>query len=116
MPDSFIIEREDPTTRAVILRIKGTLDAKNSPVLTRACAQVAEEGRHLVLCLSEVDFIASSGVGALLAIAEDFQESKLEVRFAQLSTAVSSVIELLNLDQFLKIIPTPDEALTDLAA
>ncbi|MBU1947275.1 MAG: STAS domain-containing protein [Candidatus Eisenbacteria bacterium] len=101
---------------AMILRIQGNLDSKSTPVFLRHCHQVKAAGRNLVLNLSDVQFIASSGIGGLLALREDFEEAGLGVRYAALSSAVESVINLLNLGAFLGIYPTEDEALSSLAA
>ena len=101
---------------AMILRIQGNLDSKSTPVLLQHCHQVKEAGRNLVLNLSEVPFIASSGIGGLLALREEFEEAGLGVRYAALSSAVDSVIKLLNLEAFLGIDTTEDEALASLSA
>ena len=101
---------------AVILRVAGRLDAKSAPALLQRCAAARAGRRHLVLNLSGVTFIASSGIGALLGLAEEFRQGRYRVRFVCLSSAVSSVIGLLNLDQFLAIDAGEEEALDELAA
>jgi anti-anti-sigma factor len=55
------------------------------------------------LNLSEVSFIASSGIGALLSVAERYRGQGVQLGFASVSPAVSSVVGLLNLEQFLSI-------------
>jgi anti-sigma B factor antagonist len=67
-----------------------------------------------VLNLSGVTFIASSGVGALLALVEECRQSGEQVRIAAASPAVRSVVGLLNLQQFLAMSPTEDEAMTSI--
>jgi len=100
----------------VLLRISGRLDAKSAPQLLERCAVVRTAGYNLILNLGGVTFVASSGIGALLAVAEQFREAECRIRFASLSAAVESVIKLLNLDQFLTIDPTEDDSLTALEA
>ena len=66
------------------------------------------ERKNLIVNLAEVDFVASSGVGSLLALTEEFEEEGLRICFVHLSDVVESVIKLLNLDSFLTILE--DEA------
>jgi len=55
--------------------------------------------------MSDVTFVASGGLGTLLALTEEFGEAGGCLYLAPVSDAVSSVVKLLNLDQFLAIIP-----------
>jgi len=98
----------------VLLRVKGRLDVKTSPILLQRVAEIQANGQNLVLNLSEVSFMGSSGIGALLVLVEQFQEQGGSVRFASLSPAVDSVVKLLNLDRFLSIDPTENESLAAL--
>jgi anti-sigma B factor antagonist len=112
----FDIETIASGERTAVLRVRGRLDARSAPVLTARCAEVRKEGRHLILNLSGVSFLASSGVGALLALVEEYHQSTSRVRLVEVSPAVDSVIRLLNLDQFLAIDPTEAAALSMLEA
>jgi len=96
------------------LRVKGRLDAKTAPILLQRVAAIQGSGQNLVLNLSEVTFMGSSGIGALLVLVEQFQEQGGSVRFVSLSPAVDSVVKLLNLDRFLSIDLTESDALTAL--
>lgn len=116
MHDRFLITDIPTKGRAALLRVSGRLDTKNATVLLGRCQEVRSSGRDLVLNLAGVTFIASSGVGALLAMVEQFRESSARVRLAELSPAVDSVIRLLNLDQFLTIDDKEDDSITALAA
>ena len=114
MPDDFQISNGTTKGRTVLLRVTGRLDTKTASQLLHRCRAVRSGGQNLVLNLSEVSFIASSGIGALLALVEQFHESGASVRFAALSSPVESVIKLLNLDQFLTIDPSETDALSAL--
>lgn len=102
--------------RTTILRVRGRLEAHSASSLLARCAEVRNSGRHLVLNLSGVTFIASSGVGALLALVEEYRQSQLQVRIAVASPAVDSVVRLLNLQPFLVMSATEDEATAGLEA
>jgi anti-sigma B factor antagonist len=115
MADEFSIQQLDHPEGPVALRVSGQLNAKSTPALLDRCREVKAAGKPLALNLSGVSFIASSGIGGLLALAEEFSEAGLRVRFAELSAAVDSVIKLLNLDSFLGIDGSEAESLAELS-
>ncbi|HUK62685.1 MAG TPA: STAS domain-containing protein, partial [Dongiaceae bacterium] len=54
-----------------VLRVRGRLDARSAPLLSSRCVELRGQGRRLILNMSGVTFIASSGIGALLAMVEE---------------------------------------------
>jgi anti-anti-sigma factor len=112
MPEPFQIMNGPSDARVAVLRVSGRLDSASAAELAQRCAAIGDSGRDLVLSLERVSFIASSGVGALLAVAEKFRASGHSMRLAALSPSVDAVIRLLNLDQFLTIHPTEVAAMT----
>ncbi|HET7496753.1 MAG TPA: anti-sigma factor antagonist [Candidatus Eisenbacteria bacterium] len=110
MPDSFGIQ-EETRGSAVLLRVRGRLDARSAPHLLEVGSRVRMRGRNLVLDLSGVTFMASSGLGSLLSLAEEFRQTDFRLRIASPSAAVTSVIQLLNLQPFLSIDASEEEAL-----
>jgi len=116
MSDDLVISNVGNGGRTAILRLKGRLDVKTSPVLLQKAAEVQANGQNLVLNLSEVSFIGSSGIGALLVLVEQFQEQAGVVRLASPSPSVASVIKLLNLDRFLAVDPSEEKALAEIGA
>jgi anti-anti-sigma factor len=108
---------EAPRQGAAILRVTGRLDARNAQTLLRTCRVHEEKGdRNLVINLAEVTFVASSGVGTLLALTEELADAGGSVHLVALSDPVKSVIELLNLTQFLNLGASEDEALEAIGA
>ena len=116
MKPEFEIDVQDLGATATVLRLRGRLDARGATVLTARCAEARAGGRHLVLNFGEVTFIASSGIGALLALVEECRHSRTRVRLAVVPPTVDSVIRLLNLDQFLSIVATEADARAELEA
>jgi anti-anti-sigma factor len=116
MPEEFRISDGMNSGKTCLLRVGGQLDARAAAQLLAHCSAICKAEKNLVLNLAEVSFIASSGIGALLALVEQFRESGCSVRFVSLSAAVDSVIRLLNLDQFLTIDPTEADAVSALEA
>ena len=116
MNQDFQITSEDAGANVTVLRLCGRLDSRGASVLTARCAEVRGQRRHLVLNMRGVSFIASSGVGALLALVEECRQTRTRVRLAEVPPSVDSVIRLLNLDQFLSIDATEGDSRSDLEA
>jgi anti-anti-sigma factor len=110
MNEPFRLEVAAPSPKVAVVRVHGHLDARNAGTLLAQCRDVVREGKHLVLNLAGVSFISSSGIGALLALVEELQQTDYTVRLAEVSPAVDSVIRLLNLDQILSIDTTEQAA------
>jgi stage II sporulation protein AA (anti-sigma F factor antagonist) len=99
------------------IRIEGRLDARSAQVLMEHCRGLVEKGhRHLLINLSGVSFVASSGIGTLLALTEGLKEKGGSLHLIEPSEAVRSVVKLLNLCQFLAINSSEDEALAAIGA
>src|SRR6185436_5949792 len=111
MNDSdFVLEDGGVQGRTAILRIRGRLDGETAQRLMERCAEVQANGQNLVLNLAGVTFLGSSGVGALLALVEQFQEQAGAIHFAELSEDARAVIELLDLTPYLTIHDREDDA------
>jgi anti-anti-sigma factor len=103
--------------RARVLRVSGRLDARSAQDLVAQCQTLLDQGhKNVVISMSGVSFVASSGIGSLLALTESFQDAGGSLRLAHLSHAVRSVVDLLNLGQFLAIDATEEEALVAIGA
>jgi anti-sigma B factor antagonist len=112
MPTEFTLTETLREGNVAALAVAGRLDAAAAGGLRRHCTALREAGhRHLALDLSGVSFVASSGVGALLALTEEFG-AEGGLYLAPPSPAVLSVIRLLNLQQFLAIYDSQEEALS----
>jgi anti-anti-sigma factor len=116
MSNDLEISEVENRGRTAVLRLKGRLDAKTSPILLQRVSDIQANGQNLVLNLAEVSFMGSSGIGALLVLVEQFQEQAGVVRLASPSPAVEAVIKLLNLDRFLAVDPTEEKALAEIGA
>ena len=110
------IIRRDDRGRVAILRVSGRLDSHTAPRLIEQSAQVQAEGRNLVINLSGVTFLGSSGVGALLILVDQFQQQAGSVHFAAISDSARSVVDLLDLEAYLPVHDTEEEALRAMEA
>ena len=117
MAESADIREYAGDARAHVLRVSGRLDARSAQTLMTQCQSLLDRGvKHVVIAMPDVSFVASSGIGSLLALTESFKDAGGSVRLAQLSQPVKSVVDLLNLGQFLAIDATEEDALTALGA
>lgn len=117
MDNEFSIQVGRTHGAAQLLRVSGRLDARTAQELMSACRKARESGCRRVLAdLSGVTFVASSGIGTLLALTEEFREAGGGIHLVAPSEAVRSVVGLLNLGQFLSIAETEDEALQAMGA
>jgi anti-anti-sigma factor len=94
-----------------LFRVSGQLDARSAGSLLEACSPCCQPGGVLVLNLQGIHFLSSSGIGALLALDEDFRRCDASLRLSCLSPVVRSAIELLNLDQYLDLRIDDEDAL-----
>lgn len=114
MSGTIRITRTLTEDRLVVLKVDGRLDAHNANHLRKKGAEVAAEGRNLVINLRGVTFMGSSGLGALLALSEEFQEQAGEIRVVEPSEAARLVFRLVSLDQILMIDETEAEGVSAL--
>lgn len=112
MSDQFEIEVVERREKAAVIRLSGSLEVIAADALKKRCTEVKEEGfQYLALDMSDVGFIASSGVGVLLALTEEIGTAGGTLFLTSVPPAVESVITMLNLDRFLAIYPGVDDAL-----
>ena len=113
MVQEFHIEEVSQPGGAALLRIAGRLDARGAQAMSLRCKDLRDRGAaRLVLNLAGVSFVASSGIGSLLALTEQARDGGGCVRLVHLSDAVRSVVDLLNLEEFLQIDETEQAGLT----
>lgn len=99
------------TPAYLLLRLTGTLDGRSASELTAHCSAAASTARRLILNLAGVDMITSSGIGVLLALVEEHGQQFNNVRVAEPSPAVSAVIRVLNLNQFLTLDDSEEQSI-----
>ncbi len=97
---------------AIIVVVAGELTLREAPEFHGALLELCEESpKHLVVELSEVSFIDSSGVGTLTDVFRKLNKRGGRLALVGLRKMVRSVFEITRLDQFLAIFDTEEEAL-----
>lgn len=88
------------------------LDAHNSGELKNRMLSLFEEGKiNIVINLSEVRFIDSSGLGALVSGYKNASARNGNLKLCCLQPQVKSMFELTRLHRVFEIFPTTEEAI-----
>ena len=100
-----------------VLQPEGRLNSRAARDLLMRCETLYDEGYYqIIVKLSDVTFIASSGAGTLVKLTYDFLEREGFFQIAAVSDPVMRVVDLLNSRQFLNITADVDEAMEKLDA
>lgn len=92
----------------------GRLNMVSAPALRETVAVALAAGRtRIVIDLSGVDFVDSSGLGALIGCLKSARQLGGDLRIAQPTAQVEMVLQLSNLDRVLKSYESTAEAYSD---
>lgn len=92
--------------RVDLVEVKGRVDSSNASQLDNTFKGLAEQGRHnLVVDLSEVNYMSSAGIRALVSALRENRKHNGDVYLAQLSTRVEEVLTLAGLETLFQSYP-----------
>ena len=112
MSKQFTITQDKDNETIPVLHLSGRLDADGAYTLRTRVLEFKERGHtRVVIHLAELEFVASSGLGTFLLLTEEFLDVGGSISFVAPSPDVRQVISLMNLDQFLNLVDTEEEAL-----
>src|ERR1700746_3036180 len=101
-----------PRGRPDVLPLKGEIDLHVSPSVTASLnAMIEKKPRRLVVDLSEVTYIDSAGLAALIEAMQKVEGYGGKFLLAGLQETVRSIFEISRLDQVFQIFPDADAAL-----
>ena len=104
----YRVEKHDDVD---VLKISGRLDLVSSNNLKDSVRQRLDEKRTLlVLNMRGVDFINSSGLGALVSILKDVRLVSGRLALSELAPYVQEIFEITQLTNVFEIHPTETEA------
>jgi len=105
----------DPTPRrdrSNVLPLKGEIDLHVSPSITASLNRMIEKKpKRLVVDLSDVTYIDSAGLAALIQAMQKVEGYGGKFLLAGLQETVRSIFEISRLDQVFQIFPNTDAAL-----
>ncbi len=97
-----------------IFRLTGLLDAFSEPAFRKVIGNCIDEGpKDVVLVLSQIDFIDSSGLGALVQLVKQAQTGGGSLQVVT-NPRVTQTVKLVRLEKFLSLQPSVDIALENL--
>lgn len=97
---------------AAIVRPKGDVDLQRSPVLREHLKSVSDrKPSRLVVDLSEVSYMDSSGVATLVEAMQLARKGKYPLVLCCLQDRVKSIFEIARLDTVFEITPDIDSAM-----
>ncbi len=94
---------------ATVIAVRGEIDIASVPHLQSALEEGQRSGGQLVVDMTNVGFMGSAGLSALMVASEAAKPLRLRV---VASDAVRRPIEVTGLDKLLEMFPTLDDALT----
>jgi anti-anti-sigma factor len=95
-----------------VLPLKGEIDLHVSPVVTASLtAMIEKKPERMVIDLSEVTYIDSAGLAALIQAMQKVEAYGGKFLLAGLQETVRSIFEISRLDQVFQIFPDTDTAL-----
>jgi anti-sigma B factor antagonist len=87
------------------------LDSSNSRDFSSDAAAAVCDGGKCVIDLRHVEFVDSSGCGALLSLGRKIQEARGQVKLCAASKPVRALFELVRLHRIFDVYNTREEAL-----
>ena len=99
---------------AIVYKLKGSLDFETAPSLRAALIEAADEGKHdIVVELTHLEFLDSSGLGALIGAHKRALEHGGRVRLIISPGPIERLLTITGLMNVLAVYPSIDAALED---
>ncbi|MBD1828688.1 STAS domain-containing protein [Microcoleus vaginatus GB1-A2] len=93
-----------------LFRLTGLLDAFSEATFRKVLSKCIDEGpKHVILDLSQIDFVDSSGLGALVQLVKKAQTLEGTLQIVS-NPRVTQTVKLVRLEKFLSLQPSVDEA------
>jgi anti-sigma B factor antagonist len=86
------------------------LDASNAPEFKRVITPIVEKNTKLVLDMSRLNFVDSSGLGAILSCLRQLSAKGGDLKLCCLTKQVRAAFELVRMHRIFEIYPTREEA------
>ena len=93
-----------------LFRLTGLLDAFSEATFRKVISKCIDDGpKHVILDLSKIDFVDSSGLGALVQLVKKAQTLEGTLQIVS-NPRVTQTVKLVRLEKFLSLQPTVDDA------
>ena len=99
---------------AVVVSVKGRLDAVSSPEFEKELAALMAEGESIfILDFGSLDYISSAGLRSILAATKKLKEKKGKLLLAPLKEVVKEVFDISGFSAIIPIHDTVEAALAE---
>ena len=97
-----------------LFRLTGLLDAFSEPTFRKVLGNKIDDGpKHIILDLSQIDCVDSSGLGALVQLAKQAQTAEGTLQIVT-NPRVTQTVKLVRLENFLAMQTSVDAALENI--
>ncbi|HHO68339.1 MAG TPA: anti-sigma factor antagonist [Gammaproteobacteria bacterium] len=96
-----------------VVQLSGEIDLRNSPEARKLILTSLKKQKHVMVDLSAVEYIDSSGVASLVEGFQYARSNDLEFGLLGVSDAAMNVLRLARLDQVFRIYDSLDDRLAD---
>lgn len=97
-----------------LLRLAGLFDAFSEPAFRKVFSKCIDEGPHnIILDLSAINFLDSSGLGVLVEMAKKIQPLHGTLQIIS-NARVTQTVKLVRLEQFLSLQQSVEDALKNI--
>ena len=97
-----------------LFRLTGLLDAFSEPTFRKVLSSKIDEGpNNIILDLSKIDFVDSSGLGALVQLAKQAQTAEGSFQIVT-NARVTQTVKLVRLEKFLSLQSSVDVAVENI--
>ena len=97
--------------KATVLALSGEVDLRHSPALRKALMELMLQRCHVVVDLSQVEYIDSSGIAGLVEAYQSARKNGTSFALAAISDPVRRVLQLARLDRVFTLFDTVEAAL-----
>ncbi|HON45197.1 MAG TPA: STAS domain-containing protein, partial [Planctomycetota bacterium] len=109
-----IIQLED-TSRVAILDLKGSIDGSTVKKFEAKTLGLYNEGvKYLILNFSEIGYMNSTGLGILVKVLDQYQETDGDLKLVKVPQKVADLFDMLGISSILTCYETMDEAIASL--
>lgn len=103
------------TDIALVIYVDGDLTTNTSPdVETEILDMIEGEGKHVVINVEKVNFIASTGLRVILALGKKLSGQGLKLSVCSMNPSTKSVFEMSGFTRLFPTFASEDEALDSL--
>lgn len=93
-----------------ILKVSGQIDAHVAPQFNKHLTEVVGKSKKVVLEVSGLEYVATAGLGVMMASFNDVKSAGGDLILAGMSDKIRKVFDTMGFSKVLKIVSSVDEA------